>query len=81
MTHDEIRDYLQADSLGYLDTGGMVRATGRKEDKFCMACFNGQYPVQVNAELDKLIMERRRAQPQSLVFAEDEAPRLFDGQI
>ena len=42
LSHEEITKYLQADSLGYLDEAGMVRATGRGENKFCMACFNQQ---------------------------------------
>jgi len=29
---DQIRDYLGADSIGYLDVPGMVRATGQKEE-------------------------------------------------
>ncbi len=81
LSHQEIAKYLQADSLGYLDTAGMVRATGRGEDKFCMACFNGKYPVPVNPDLDKLIFERRRERAESLVFAEELAPRLFNGKI
>ena len=75
----EITKYLQADSLGYLDEAGMVRATGRGENKFCMACFNQKYPVAVNPELDKLVFERRRARADSLVFGEDISPRLFNG--
>ncbi len=59
----------------------MVRASGRAENSFCMACFNGKYPVAVNPELDKLVFERRRERAESLVFAEDAAPRLFDGKI
>ena len=39
----------------------MVRATGRGENKFCMACFNQNIPSPVNPELDKLVFERRRA--------------------
>jgi amidophosphoribosyltransferase len=75
----EIAKYLQADSLGYLDEAGMVRATGRAENKFCMACFNQKYPVAVNPELDKLVFERRKGRGESLVFAEENAPRLFNG--
>ncbi len=59
----------------------MVRATGRAENKFCMACFNAKYPVAVNPELDKLVFERRKARADSLVFAEEAAPRLFNGKI
>ena len=59
----------------------MVRATGRGEDNFCMACFNGKYPITVNPDIDKLIFERRRERAESLVFAEESAPRLFNGKI
>lgn len=77
----EITNYLQADSLGYLDEAGMVRATGRPENKFCMACFNQKYPIAVNPELDKLVFEHRRARAESLIAAEDNSPRLFNGKI
>lgn len=77
----EIAKYLQADSLGYLDEAGMVRATGRPENQFCMACFNQKYPVAVHPELDKLVFERRQGRGESLVYAEETAPRLFNGNI
>src|SRR5439155_3409365 len=35
-TLDEIRKYLGADSIGYLDTDGMVRATGQPRESFCL---------------------------------------------
>jgi amidophosphoribosyltransferase len=76
-SHDEIVKYLQADSLGYLDEAGMVRATGRPETSFCLACFNQKYPVAVNPELDKLVFERRNGRGESLVLAEESSPRLF----
>jgi amidophosphoribosyltransferase len=78
---DQITKYLQADSLGYLDEAGMVRATGRPENKFCMACFNQKYPVAVNPELDKLVFERRKGRGESLLIGEDSAPRLFNGTL
>lgn len=60
-SRDEIRRYLNADSLHYLSTEGMVAATGRPASSFCMACYDGQYPVPYDPALDKDIMERRRA--------------------
>jgi len=78
---DQITKYLQADSLGYLDEAGMVRATGRPENKFCLACFNQKYPVAVNPELDKLVFERRKGRGESLLIGEDAAPRLFNGTV
>jgi amidophosphoribosyltransferase len=74
---DQIKEYLGADSIGYLDTDAMVRATGQPESNFCMACFNGEYPVPVDPKLDKYIMERRQNRP-GLLTGEDEHPGLFD---
>jgi amidophosphoribosyltransferase len=58
-TLDEIRNYLGADSIGYLDLKGMINATGRPADTFCTACFSGEYPVPYDAAFNKLIMEKR----------------------
>src|SRR5205814_7068510 len=33
---DQIREYLGADSIGYLDTDAMVRATGQSRKNFCL---------------------------------------------
>ena len=41
---EEIRKYLNADSLRYLSQEGMVRATGLPATSFCMACYDGKYP-------------------------------------
>ena len=75
-TLEEIRDYLGADSIGYLDVPGMVRATGLAENDFCLACFTGDYPVPVDPTLDKYIMERRQKRV-NLIAGEDEHPELF----
>ena len=65
-TVDEIRQYLNADSLHYLTLEGMVAATGQKRDAFCLACYNGKYPVPYDPLLDKHIIERRRKQTLTL---------------
>jgi len=63
---DEIRKYLNADSLAYLSEAGMVKATGLSQESFCMACYNGDYPVPFDPKLEKNIMERRRARVEGL---------------
>jgi amidophosphoribosyltransferase len=75
-TLDEIRQYLEADSIGYLNTEGMIRATGLPKENFCLACFNGEYPVATDPKLDKHIMERRQMRSQ-LLAREDDQPELF----
>ena len=66
---DEIRKYLNADSLAYLSRDGMVNATGLKKESFCMACYDGDYPVPYDPKVDKHIMERRRARVEGLAEA------------
>jgi amidophosphoribosyltransferase len=76
MSMEEIRKYLGVDSLGYLDVEGMVRATGRPMNEFCLACFSGKYPLPVDPALDKFIMEKREARAKALIDQERH-PTLF----
>jgi len=76
MTKQEITKYLGADSLGYLDVDGMVKACKLPASKFCLACFTGDYPVAFAADDDKGVLERRREQAASLV-PEDEVRQRF----
>ena len=71
MTRAEITKYLGADSLGYLDVDGMVRACGLPAKKFCLACFTGDYPVPFTPEDNKEVLERRRDSSVSLVPEEE----------
>jgi hypothetical protein len=56
-TVDQIRSDIGADSLGYLTRDGLIEAVGQPRDGFCMACFTGDYPMDVPQELDKLSLE------------------------
>jgi amidophosphoribosyltransferase len=58
-SEQEICEIIGADSLVYLDMEGLVRAVGHNIDSFCLACFDGQYPVSVpvQLEMDKLALE------------------------
>ncbi len=60
-TLDEIRRYLNADSIGYLGLDGMIKATSRPGSDFCTACFSGRYPLPFDEKFDKFIMEKRSA--------------------
>ena len=45
----------------------MVRATGQADpNSFCLACFTGNYPLPVDPELDKYIMEKREGRAKAL---------------
>jgi len=56
-TIPEIREYLSADSLGYLSLDGLIRAVDLPRNIFCLACFTGVYPIPVQIEMDKLALE------------------------
>jgi amidophosphoribosyltransferase len=53
---EEIREYLGADSLGYLSHEGLL-ACEREPGRFCSACFTGRYPVPVDPTASKLSLE------------------------
>ncbi len=45
---EEIRRFINADSLGYLSQEGLLAACGADEGlQFCMACYTGKYPLPV----------------------------------
>lgn len=41
----EIRNYLGVDSLAYLSTEGLLKASGGNAKSFCVGCFTDQYPI------------------------------------
>ncbi|HEX2640441.1 MAG TPA: amidophosphoribosyltransferase [Pyrinomonadaceae bacterium] len=45
MSVAEIRDYIEADSLGYLSLEGMLDAIGIDAANSCTACWSGNYPT------------------------------------
>jgi amidophosphoribosyltransferase len=63
---EEIRNYINADSLSYLSKDGMIKATGLPANSFCLACYDGRYPVPYDPSVDRNIMERRGVRSQGL---------------
>jgi amidophosphoribosyltransferase len=56
-TVPEIREFIGADSLGYLGIDGLIKAVDLPRKNFCLACFTGDYPIPVQLEMDKLSLE------------------------
>ena len=58
---EEIRRIIGANSLGYLSVKGLMKvaggSNGASNGGFCDACFTGNYPVPVQLELSKLVLE------------------------
>jgi amidophosphoribosyltransferase len=44
-TLDEIRAYLDCDSVGYLSLEGLLAAVGDGRSSYCSSCYTGKYPV------------------------------------
>jgi len=64
-TVSEVRDFIGADSLGYLSIDGLIKAVALPKDVFCLACFTGDYPIPVQIDMDKLALESMLAGKQS----------------
>ncbi len=59
MTLAEIVRHLGVDSLAYLSKEGMVEAAHTHSSDFCTACFDGNYPIEMDEETkrSKLMLE------------------------
>jgi amidophosphoribosyltransferase len=44
-TIEEIRKYVEADSLAYLSLDGLRQAVGTEQRSYCTSCYTGVYPV------------------------------------
>jgi amidophosphoribosyltransferase len=56
----EIAEYLNVDSLAYLELDRVKTATGAHGAGFCDACFTGSYPVEVPVNLTKGVLDTDR---------------------
>jgi len=58
-TVEEIRDFIDLDSLGYLSMDNLVKATCIPRSDLCFACFDGNYPVPIDESFHKFCLEER----------------------
>jgi len=49
---EEIRRFIEADSLGYLSMEGMLEACGLPAETSCVACWTGRYPTRITREAE-----------------------------
>ncbi|MDZ7674631.1 MAG: amidophosphoribosyltransferase [Acidimicrobiales bacterium] len=54
---EEIRNYLEVDSIAYLSLDRLITATGTPNSGFCDACFTGDYPVDIPVSIGKGMLE------------------------
>ena len=49
---EQIRKFIEADTLQYISHEGMIKATEQNREIFCTACFSGKYPIEIPSELE-----------------------------
>jgi amidophosphoribosyltransferase len=57
----EIGEFLGADSLHYLSMAHLLESCGQDKEKFCTACFDGEYPMEVpkDSAMSKFRLEEK----------------------
>ncbi len=55
---EDIRFFLEVDSLHYLSMEGMLSCVKMPKERYCTACFSGDYPVDATEPVDKYALER-----------------------
>jgi amidophosphoribosyltransferase len=56
---EEIQRYLDLDLLHYLSLEGLLSAAREDGQKYCLACFNGDYPLAIETPLNKHVFENK----------------------
>ena len=59
-TLDEIRDFIEVDSLAYLSLEGMLASTEIDPADCCTACWTGEYKIPIDEPLAKFELEREQ---------------------
>jgi amidophosphoribosyltransferase len=59
-TVEQIREFLEVDSLHFLSLPGMLSCVNRPADNYCDACFSGNYRIAVDKPVTKLSLERNQ---------------------
>lgn len=54
MSLEEIKEYIEADSLVYLSMPGLMNSVSTEYGGFCTACFDANYPIPPESQMHKL---------------------------
>lgn len=63
MSVDQVCGHVGATSLGYLSIRGCVASVRSKTGGFCLACFSGDYPIEVPEAVHKHQLETEEPEP------------------
>ena len=57
-TMEQIRQFLEVDSLGYLSLEGLLSCAALDRENYCTACWSGKYKIPVDIAVNKFAMEQ-----------------------
>jgi amidophosphoribosyltransferase len=55
---EQIAEFLEVDSVGYISLEGMLSCAALPEDHYCTACWSGKYRIPIDVAVNKFTMER-----------------------
>ncbi|MHC4387852.1 MAG: amidophosphoribosyltransferase [Planctomycetota bacterium] len=59
---EQIKDFLEVDSVGYQSLEGLLSCAALPDDHYCTACWTGKYRIPVDKPVNKFSMERYQSQ-------------------
>ena len=59
-TMEQIKDFIEVDSLGYLSLDGLLDCAALDKDNYCTACWSGKYRIPVDIAVNKFAMEHHQ---------------------
>jgi len=69
-TLEEIRTYLDADSLSYLSLDGMLGAVTPEKTDYCTSCYTGNYPIEFPKDQDAYLQLALKLDKPGLILEE-----------
>jgi amidophosphoribosyltransferase len=58
----QIKEFLDVDSIGYISLEGMLSCASLPKEHYCTACWTGNYPIPIQTVVNKFTMERYQMQ-------------------
>jgi len=55
---DQIKEFLEVDSVGYMSIEGLLSCASLPKDHYCTACWTGDYRIDMDSSVGKLATER-----------------------
>jgi amidophosphoribosyltransferase len=57
---EQIKEFLEVDSVGYISLEGMLSCASLPPDHYCTACWSGRYRIPVDTAVNKFVLERHQ---------------------